>query len=161
MSHRFILFGGGSGNVYGVSDAASFEEAWKEILAAGGPLGYSAGGEPGGEVEREWPEFDDMSVMLGGAEIEKKDGYWLITARDSDEGQFGLLDAQSANSAVQKEIEDLGLQKYADEFVAEKAALDAEAEDEMHRQAVYAQAPQHESVKAAAKRLVDALLGEA
>jgi len=167
MSHRFILFGGGSGNVYGVSEAASIEAAWKEIQAQGDLLAYSAGETPGGEVKREWPEYDDMSVMFKRAKIAKKNGYWVITVPESDEGQFGLLDAQSDNPDVQHEIKSLGLQEYADEFVAERDEFarvsreEKEGESRTNSQDMRGEMePQDESTRAAAIRLVDALLDE-
>jgi hypothetical protein len=165
--HHFILFGGGSGNVYGVSNAATIEAAWDEIKKTDLMLAYA----PVEGVGQQWPEYDSLNTMKN-VGIKQHDGYWVITVPRSDEGQFGLLDAQSKNPDVQSEIETLGLQKYADEFVAEQARIDQdsaeferEASDEQEAKARMntqdmrrETGPRDESIKAQAVRLVDSLL---
>ena len=107
---RFILMGGGSGNVYGVSSASDINAALKDVLKDL-TLMYNY-------PHSETPEYDDVAAMK--KEVKSYDGYMIIVVPDSDEGQFGLLDTESNNPNVQAEIKDLNLIKYAEEFLNDK-----------------------------------------
>ena len=109
LPFRYILFGTGSGNVYGVSNTQDIDVAIKDVLKDL-TLGYSS-------EHSETPEYDDASTM--DKSIKKHDGYAEIIIKDSDEGSFGLVDVQSTNPDVQAEIEDLDLIKYAKEYLAD------------------------------------------
>ena len=104
--YRFIYVGGGSGNVYGVSNATSPEEAWKEF----------------GKIAVRMAAGDASDAEYDKANVNKDNGYWNIDYPQSDEGVFTLIDIQSDNPLVQKEIKDLNLLKHADEYIAEKAS---------------------------------------
>lgn len=112
-SIRFILFGTGSGNVYGVSSKQTFEDAFKDIQKQVTFLYSPDGGS-------ETPEYDTLETAIknGKIKIDKNDGYWVINVLGSDEGVFGLLDTASTNPDVQEEIKILGLLKHAQEHLA-------------------------------------------
>jgi predicted RNA-binding Zn-ribbon protein involved in translation (DUF1610 family) len=101
--YRYIYVGEGSGNVYGVSNQNSPEGAWKEFKKI--VVRMAAGDASNAEFDK--------------ATVRKDNGYWSIDHPQSDEGGFFLIDIQSDNPLVQKEIKDLNLLKYADEYVAE------------------------------------------
>lgn len=107
-SYRFIYVGMGSGNVYGVSNATTIEKAWDEFKKNTVRTGEDASDA----------EYDRANVR------EKADGYWVIIHNQSEEGTFIILDIQSKNPVVQREINTLGLIKHADEYLKYKSAHD-------------------------------------
>ena len=111
LTFRYILFGTGSGNVYGVSNEQDMDAAIYDVLKDL-TLQYNS-------ERSETPEYDDASSMIKNIKnIKKNDGYAEIIIQDSNEGSFGLLDVQSTNKDVQDEIKDLDLIQYAKEYLA-------------------------------------------
>lgn len=107
LTFRYILFGTGSGNVYGVSKEQDMDAAINDVLKDL-TLQYNSD-------RSETPEYDDTSAMR--KNIKKHDGYAEIIIQDSDEGSFGLLDVQSTNKDVQDEIKNLDLIQHAKEYL--------------------------------------------
>lgn len=104
LPYRFIYVGEGSGNVYGVSEAQTIEQAWEEFKKI--TVRMAAGDASDAEYDQ--------------ATVRKDDGYWAVTHPESDEGGFLIIDVESTNPLVRKEIGDLNLIKYANEFLEDE-----------------------------------------
>lgn len=107
---RFILYGNGSGNVYGVSNAETIDKAWDEVKH------HVARYESG--------DADQISLQVKSED--KLDGFWVLNAPGSLEGEYILIDTQSKNEAVQKEITTLNLIKYAKEHAEHQKEVRAD-----------------------------------
>jgi len=101
---RFVYFGRNSGNVYEVSDAETIEKAWDKFKKMA--IRMDAGDASDASYEK--------------AEVTKEDGFWLVFVDGSYEGEWVVIDLQSNNPKIQKYIEEYGVIKYVEEFVAEQ-----------------------------------------
>jgi hypothetical protein len=108
---RFILYGAGSGAVYGVSNEPTIEDAWKKMKTR--VVRYAEG------------DADTMAAMekKSGPINKTREGFWGITLLGSDEGGFALADLRSPDPIVQTEIRELGLVKCAHEFLSDPEHL--------------------------------------
>ena len=114
---RFVYFGDNSGNVFGVSDADTIEEAWDEFKKI--TVRMEAGDASDAEYEK--------------AEVTKDDGRWQVFVDGTIEGEWSVIDMQTEDPQVQSYIKELGIEKYAKEFVEERGVGEAHEHPEAHR----------------------------